>query len=376
MTTERDLIVADDKRGGEVSTSDAPNVRVLGGAAVAEIRVDTVLIPEISEGRKNTFAPFNENATYLVECSDDRELTEDSVAKLSRELNISPENFIRVYGGLPGMSRRALVAINMYYGPATVAKYVEQLTKTPAGHNEDAAGIAPKKSEKSFILFTEEYRNRAEATSKVKLAVHSAEKNEANTTELNMDSDQGLGCAYCQGICVVTELCASDGNLRKLAEEEVPASLGVPAQMDLVTASNRSVGDLYFGSEGDKQPITRADIELLGAPVAILDGEHASADDAVVVLNYTTDVSNPSAANKTNVPYYSVDVLPELIITKKALPELFNDEGSLRALLHVIEHDARAVREALANHEGKTAKDLALERHGDAESAIAFALAA
>jgi len=324
-----------------------------GVVAMAEVKHETVLIPEISPERRETYKAFDPSVTYLVECSDDRELTPESEAALIEAHGITPDNYIRIFGGLPGMARRVLVTLAAHSGPEVLMSYAQ--------------------SDRPFNGFLKELKDRVESNADVVMAAHSAEKNEGNPTNLNMDSEQGLGCAYCQGICVVGGYCAENGNLAKLAAEEVPASLGEPAQMDVITQANDAIGELFFK---DEQPVTRRDMADLGIAVAILKGDHAPADDIEVVLNFTDEVSSPKAANDANVPLYSVDVVHELLLAKKAFPELFNNEAILRTYMHVIEHDARAVREALANHEGKTAANMHLARNGKPDSAIAYVLAA
>lgn len=334
--------------GSLVTTHD-----VIGGTAVmTEVEPKPALIPEISAERKDTFEPFDPTAKYLVGCSDDRKPTDESQQLIVDQYGVEPDNYIRIYGGLHGGARRALVAIAAYYGPEVLAQY------------DGKAGIGG---------FTGEYKKRVETAVNVVLGDHSAEGNEGNASALDLESEKGLGCAYCEGICAVTSLCADRQGLALLAEDEVPTSLGEPARMDIITEANRAVGEQFLA---DGQPVTRHDMIDLNAPVAIYAGAHAPAEEVKVVLNFTDNVSSPNKAIATEVPFYCVDVMHELRLAKNAFPELFNNEQILETLAHVIEHDARAVRQALASHEGKTAEDMQLERYGDLQSAIAYVLAA
>ena len=344
-------------KGPEVAAKagmPADALREVGGTGVmTEVLHMPALIPEISPEREAAFEPFDPIKRYLVGCSDDREPTADSQRLITDQYGVDPDHYIRVYGGVHGGARRMLVAVAAHYGAEALAQYGE--------------------GEEAIKQFTREYKERVESTMNVVLSDHSAEGNEGDASALNLGSENGLGCAYCQGICAVTDLCADKQGLAVLAEEEVPGSLGEPARMDIITGANQAVDEQFLAADN---PVTRQDMIDLGVPVSIYAGAHAHAADVKVVLNFTDNVSSPHLANEAGVPFYSVDVGLELVMAKKAFLELFSDERALTTLMHVIEHDARAVREALASHEGKTAADMELERLGNPQAAVAYAQAA
>lgn len=303
--------------------------------------------PEISAERESAFAEKNPDGTYYLFCGDDRNLTPESAEALSSPDTEHPDTAIRYYGGEVGPARVLAVAIAAQYGPEALQAY-----------------------QGSFADFVQDQSSRISAALKVRLGVHSARDNEGNGSQLDGASEKGIGCAYAAGAQAVTQLSGSEA-LVNLGQAEERQLFGEGAgYVDRVAEANRAV-ESHFSQGGQVSfGLDRSDLQRLAAPVAILEGAHASVDQAVVVMNFHADkISNPRRANETNVPFYNNDVTQVAEMLIRANPDLNLDP---RILLAVMDQDIRATREALASHEGKHADDLRVERYGDPQAAIAY----
>lgn len=306
-----------------------------------------ITTPEISPERAATYEDRDPNKTYLYECGDDRGITDASAEKLAQELGVETYAMLRGFGGLYGVARTLGVAIAVQYGPEALQAY---------GGN--------------FKEFAIETKNRVEATSKVKLVAHSADGNEGNSAELNPDSTEGIGCAYCAALGGVCGLCQSKSPLMPLANSEQTALFGDNSLVEPVAAGNEAFEQHFFGAEGKNFAITRNDLIEDDVPAPILAGKHEKAAKVVVVENFHVDkVSDPNRAIEAGVPFYDNDVTATAEMLIKAYPEL---QLSPTILLAVMDQDIRAVRAALADHEGLGAEDMKLERQGDPKAAIAY----
>jgi hypothetical protein len=333
-----------DHEHGQPSYEQA--IHDIGAVAVHETeeRVDT--IPEISAERQATFVEKNPDGTYYLFCGDDRNLTEESAAKLRQEGIEDPDTAMRYYGGVVGVARVLAVALAVQYGADALNQY-------PG----------------SFQDLIKDQEQRIAATQNVKPGAHSAESNEGSATELNSSSESGIGCAYGAGAQVITEI-SSNPDLIALGKAEAPRLSGENESMvDAIAQANQAVA-AHFSEGGKSFNLHRHDLEDLEAPIAILEGSHAPVDQTVVMYNYHVDkISNPRTANERGIPSYDNDltqVAEALILANLEL------DLNPRILLDVMDQDIRSVREALASHEGKHAADLKIERYGDYEAAVAY----
>lgn len=319
----------------------------MGAVAMHETEQQVTRTPEISAERESTFAEKNPEGTYYLFCGDDRNLTTESAEALAGTETEHPDTAIRYYGGEVGAARVLATAVAMQYGAEALQTY---------------SG--------SFADFVKDQGQRISTVLKVQPGVHSAHDNEGNATHLDDDSEKGIGCAYAAGAQAVTNLSSSEA-LVDLAQTEEQQLFGANAgYVDRVAEANRAV-ESHFSHGGQVGfGLDRSSLQQLDAPVAILEGAHASVDQAVVVMNFHVDkISNPRRANETNVPFYNNDVTQVAEMLIRANPDLNLDP---RTLLAVMDQDIRATREALASHEGKHADDLRVERYGDPEAAIAY----
>lgn len=330
----------------------------LGVLAVqtAEIKRETeTLIPEISPERAATYEDRDPNKVYLFECGDDRGITDESAEKLAQELGVEKYAMLRGFGGLFGVARTLGVAVAIQYGPEALKAYGGDLEQ-----------------------FAMDLKSRVESTSNVKLVAHSAEANEDNATQLNPASEKGIGCAYCAAMGGVCGLCQADSPLIPLARTEQAALFGDDSLVDQVSQGNSAFEQHFFPTQGKNFAITRSSLIKSDVPTLILAGQHENASSErnrrdkkiVVVENFQTDkVSNPNRAIEAGVPFYNNDVTATAEMLIKAYPEL---KLSPAILLAVMDQDIRAVRAALADHEGLNAEDLPLERNGDPKAAISY----
>lgn len=310
----------------------------------SEVMTDFTEVYEISELKEATFVEKDPKATYYLSCGDDRNLTEESGAALA-ELGVeSPDLTIRYYGAAIGGSRVVLTTLAEQYG-------------------EDGFDGLPD----SFTEAVDDFARRAESSSKVRMTVHSAEKNEASTAHFDTDSTNGLGCAYAGGVKVVTEL-NQDKSVQTLAAAEFTDMSGESVAQNSIASANRLVSERFFSDM--QSGLTRSDYTELGLPVAIHAGEHAHASEATVVVNFHADkVSNPRHANEEAVPYYDNDVTQMAEIILRAYPEYELDPETL---LKVMINDIAATRQALASHDDLQASDLRLETYGSYHDAVAY----
>jgi hypothetical protein len=331
-----------------------PSVAVIseleGGLAVQD-SVDVVkvpLTPEISAERQAAYVDRDPNTTYLLGCGDDRNATEESAEKLAQENTAEKDAVLRYYGGLYGLTRIFGVTMATQFGADSLKAYNGDLNKLAL-----------------------DVKNRVEATSDIKLVNHSAEANEGNAADLDMDSENGLGCAYCALIGGVCSLCAPGTDLSALARNEQVELFGDSSLAEPVEKGNAVFLDTFLDGSADSS-LSREDFSAVGAPVSILSGAHAKAKDVVVVQNFHPGkVSSPKAANEAGVPFYNNDITAVAEALIKAFPELHLNP---RIMFAAMDLDVRAVRHALAQHEDEslTAKDMKLERYGNPEEAVAY----
>ncbi len=334
----------------ETDSSGRDSVTLAMGEVSVQETAETIMdIPELSAERQAFMVDYDPNKKYLVGCGDDRPATLESAAKLSAEYDVSGEEYIRYYGALTGVSRILAVSIAAQYGAETLAKYGN-----------------------SFEKFEAEVTERIERTSNVLLAEHSAEDNEGNPTELNLESEKGLGCAYCAGVGAVTGLC--DGNvavdgLSELVRDEQTRLFGQD-MTDVISSANLDVEHQFFAEAGTTASVSREEILRLKAPVMILAGSHAKSHEVEVNINFDpTKISQPRGATKSGVAFYNNDVTQVAEMLLRAAPEL-----KLRPeiLLAAMVSDIAAVREALGSSEGVHADSMRLVRFGNATDSIAY----
>lgn len=301
-------------------------------------------VPEITPEIAVTYEDKNPGIRYEVGCGDDRPKTDASHATL-QEAGHAPETtaMIRYYGAGAGLAR--------VLGVTVAAQSPEALSQY--------AG--------SFVDFTKEVVGRIEATSNIKVAMHSAESNEGNPATFNPASSEGLGCAYAANVGALANICASDTGHAELTTTEGVSLLGDSVEHELIKRANDSFGNHFFGKEYATTGLTRNDYVELGLPTQVLKGAHAKPADTFVVANFTAEkVSNPTRAAQEGRQFYDVDVTQAAEMLMRAFPELKLDP---EILLAVMDQDIRATRVALA---GGNAADLELRRFGDPQTALTY----
>lgn len=306
-----------------------------------------LLVPHISEERADTFTDVDPTKKYAGFCADDRQPTE-----ASRQANLKEgfaEEYYRIFGGRYGLSKNTAVAIASV-DPAILSKY---------------GG--------TFLEFDEEVAGRVEQTSGVVFGKHSAEKNEDNPAYLHLGSCLCMGCLYATNIGKVGLLNFEDPDVDELARMEQKILFGDDDMLSSIKKGNEGFMTGFGLDEGFS--INRDTAVADGSPVSILDGDHATIDDGVVVVqNYMVGkISNPGEAIKRGIPFYNNDLVAAGRMILNAFPELKIDP---RKLLAVMDHDVRATRAALAGLEDKKVHEMPLQRYGNPDDAISYLMAA
>lgn len=336
--------------GMEVIIGHMPEKAVhkyMGEVAVQETANQPIGLPEMSADRQATLVERNPDQVYLYGCSDDRDLTEENAKLISEKYGVEADSYLRGYGGATGVARITAVSVAAQYGAEALANYGTD-----------------------FVAFEAETKQRVENTSNVKLAHHSAESNENNPAELDHDSEHGLGCAYCMLVGAVTDLNKPGSPIDELGRAEETIIFGDDLLLDPVEAANEAVEAQFFGDAKAAFALSRKDLTDLDMPVMILAGKHAAAADVEVVMNFDpTKVSQPGVANRQGSPMYFIDATATAEMIIRAYPEL---KLQPRIILAAIDHDARAVREALASGEGLHADAMKLVRNGTVEDAVSY----
>jgi hypothetical protein len=297
--------------------------------------------PETSPERQATFEKRDFNHVYELLCGDERKLSQGSAKELGGETE-EVESFLRYFGGLAGVGRVLILTL------LAEGKYGEVEARFSGTYGDVLKKI------KSDVEATEGIN--------VSLDLHSADHNEGGE-HFHADSEEGVGCAYCANIAIISGMCA-DSAEKPLATQPESGWTNNTTTAN-INQSNGTFRAMFFASNA--AGMTRQDYVLIGAPVGVLKGNHAKAEETVAVINFTADkVSNPNKAVEGNVPFYGNDVtqIAEMLI--RTYPELnLNPE----AILTVMEWDVRATRAALAGGDASAIKQ---ERLGDPQEAITY----
>jgi hypothetical protein len=322
----------------------------LHGAAAGET-IESITVPEIDDELKSTYKDRPEGVVFLG-CGDDRDCSTESSLHLRSEIEktgiyVPTEAYLRIFGGIYGLSWNALVTADVQAGRA-------------AGRNFDM---------EDYLEFSRFLAVRASQLNQVIATQHSATAQEMGPV-LKPDIEDPVGCAYAHGKGEIAYIAGYEPNVQRVSQQEWVGLGGQIKDRDedrKFQAATRQVAHSCFGDDPRSFSVSRGDFTKMGTPTMVLRGEHADPEQTLVVANFTLDkLSVPHAAHDIGRPYYGVDVTQSAELIMKSLPELNLDP---EILVRSILRDSCATRGALA---GGDPTKLRLARYGDMQTALEY----
>lgn len=305
-----------------------------------------VIVPEINSRLTATYED-KPAGLIICGCGDDRTCSHASSEHIRQETGVNTQGAIlRYFGGGLGAARIMLVTLAAQRG---------------------REGLAGFKGRDIFEL-TAELSERAKATANVVFALHSSTGSEGNDRKLNYDSQDPVACAYASQLGGVSTGSFSEVII-SASLAEGPSLFGKYYKPDmfhkLADANQLFVSAALNGKENFSS--SRQDIARSGAPVMLLNGDHARSSRTMSVTNYRVDkISNPDLAHQQGQPFYNNDATQVAEAIIKSYPEYKFDPLTM---LMAMDLDIRSTRAALA---GGDPLGLQLQRYGTAQEAVDY----
>lgn len=247
----------------------------------------------------------------LVDCSDDRDLTEDCLSerfeKFGRE--ITPGRF---YGGASGIAISGLITFAAEHGDRAVFELVRDY------------------SPEAFVDFASDLSDRAFSLDhRIVINQHSDNGKEKNPITLGHKHDchEDLGCAFATNLGFLLHSAGLDDQLDESGRilSEVGSSLPLDEAREGIDILAKHIPESF----GVKRETLRFAREKRGlyAPVAIHAGHHAPNEEAAVVVDLAGYRSNVNRHNEAGLARYhhTPDLAAEIL--SKVMPEIkFNPE--------------------------------------------------
>lgn len=285
---------------------------------------------EFIAGREKFFVDVSGRKTFLG-CSDERELTPESGARLAAQYPeaVPPiEAFTSVYGGTAGVTKNILIAGIAQYGSIFIEEYgdyaaLQKHVIERLGADEHAGALVP--------------------------ALHSAANKEHNAAEFNPASDDDVACAYALGIGATSSLIVDrESIIQQVARFDQITVHGNDKDFErLLDAHFEFLQQATNGKKADFA-LNRAEYAEAKAAIMILVGTpHAAAKTTGLINNYSLDtVRGSNAAAKADMRYYNQDIARVAAAVLRNFPEMkLEPELLMRAFLL----DSTPVRAVLAS---------------------------
>ena len=306
-------------------------------------------MPEVSEEIKNTFTKIE--YPLVLGCGDDRGCTDESAAALT-ELGLPMDRaFARLFGGKFGAANILAVAAAAQHGP----DFVQRRLGT------------------DFYALSEELSQRAKQHGVYMLA-HSAQSNEDNPAQININSENAVGCARIAALGQVNDIAANNQLAIRVGEADAEAIFGnleTTTSFPELAEKFAQTSNIFFGDNPKSFAIARDEIIKTNTQAMVLKGSHAPSEQAKHVINLEWDeLSDANEAAVRQIYYYNNDVVVVAAALIKSYPELELDPN---ILINTMLLDAAATRTALAAGDGAPdPQRIESLRNGDGREALAY----
>lgn len=317
-------------RDQEIDTG--PIIQAIGQGVLRSTEMDhTRASFEITTAYDPYYQLIPKDQIVLETCSDDRGPTPDCLEALAAQGIEAIEGYLRAFGGAGGETKLFLAMI---------------LASQPEG--EIPFGGEFMRAQASVVQAYERI--------KVALLNHSDADKEAGqedpTALSTADSEQPLGCLWMAKANVVDWLKTTHENSSDVQAQAANLATFVLGPDDADPYLNAAIQATHqvqeaFGTPGDG--FTRQDLLDAKQPVVVLAGEHSPA--AKIVINLSPDeMSNPTAANQAEAPFYGVDLARRVQQIQEAFPEFPFNKKDIAAWILL---DVAATQWALSGGEPK-----------------------
>lgn len=316
---------------------------------------DTLITDERFQDREPSFVELDPATPRLTVCSDERKLTDESVANLAKRYNLDPnQGYNRDFGGLTGQMHDAAVVLSAQGMSSTL----DAFTGKPLELSKVVKGFFTEKHSLSIPVD------------------HSADHNEHNSSALNFEAGEGLGCAFDALFGTIMSVEAENTDVQDEGREEYRQTVNDDTTIyDKVVAGAKASFAMLCNNDA-KFGFTRQDLRQTAdkdadgsAVVAVLTGSHVDVKEVVEIANYIPNTASlPSKALEQHTPAFVTDMTD----TTLALARVYQQQGiklDPEYLFATKILKRAAVRFALA---GNRARTMATTTRGDAKQALQY----
>lgn len=268
--------------------------------AEAEQKYEGMVAPEFIAQREGYYQVVPEGQTVIGSCSDEREETPESsslIAQTYPEALSTRQGMLRVFGGPIGLAMAAITS-------------------------SIAAGKRLPETMDSIPKMMATIDARMEGAQLIALN-HSDAAQEENPTHLKTSGESPMGCAFANLAGATADLLVNNEVIQAEAHRQQAALFGPNNHTDVLLAAEAELLETATQGLGGSYAVSRRDYAASHRPTVVLAGKpHAPIAKTGIIFNATDELASPSAANGSQLDFYSVDLKQATRKLMAILPEL------------------------------------------------------